>query len=100
MYTIIKKCFNNFNVNNNTDIGNILDVYNINNKLTYSLNNIKKYPITLLNPMCIIDGKEQPLSDKFIKVNLELKNKQILYEKEKLDNITIVNKLARENIMH
>ena len=100
MYTIIKKCFNNFNVNNNTDIGNILDVYNINNKLTYSLNNIKKYPITLLNPMRIIDGKEQPLSDKFIKVNLELKNKRILYEKEKLDNITIVNKLARENIMH
>jgi hypothetical protein len=43
IYTIIKNCFSDYSIKNRK-IENIIDVYNINNKMEYSLNKMSNYP--------------------------------------------------------
>ena len=44
IYTIIKTCFSMHMIENISDFGNIIDIYNINNKIVYSLNTESSFP--------------------------------------------------------
>ena len=62
--TIIQNCFCDFLVDN-TKIGTIVDVYNINNEIKFSLNKLDNYPHTILTPKEII--KDKIIPDKNVK---------------------------------
>jgi len=91
IYTIIKKCFFEFMVTG-VEIGNITEVFNINNKLTYSLTTQDKFPTIIKTSKGIINGKETTLktNEAYIKRNKE----RITYEKQKDDGMKIVNYIA------
>ena len=91
IYTIIKKCFFEF-MSTGVEIGNITEVFNINNKLTYSLTTQDKFPTIIKTSKGIINGKETTLktNEAYIKRNKE----RITYEKQKDDGMKIVNYIA------
>jgi hypothetical protein len=62
--TIIQNCFCDFLVDN-TKIGTIVDVYNINNEMKFSLNKIVNYPHTILSPKEIV--KDKIISENLVK---------------------------------
>jgi len=92
IYTIIKKCFFN-NLISNTDIGNIVDVFNMNNPIKYSLTKISLYPTQIIAPKTIIDGKVT----EHAKTRAEIK-KQITertkYEDNKAKSMKMINYIA------
>lgn len=77
IYTIIQKCFYNFIIDNDTDVGNITDIFNINNELKYSLTKYDKFHPRIkdeTNPNLAID--------------------RLAYEKQKENGLKIVNYIA------
>jgi hypothetical protein len=87
-FTIIKKCFYEYNVANaaNVNLGNIIDIYNIDNKITYSLSTIDKFPPAITSKMI-----EQ-------KTHMGAKRKK--YEKNKQKGLKIVNYISRNQISY
>ena len=84
IFTIIKLCFYEFDVNNRK-IGNIIDIYNVNNDMKYSINKLSDFPryIKELN-----SATQQ----------YDLKNDIIerkKFEKEKLNRLKIVNYISK-----
>jgi len=88
IYTIIKNCFYE-NLIVNTDVGNIVDVYNINNKMEYSLNKLELYPPILKNPKEIEKNIEK--TQAHIK---EFKIRRCKFEKERDVGMKTVNFIA------
>jgi hypothetical protein len=86
--TIIKTCFYEFFATN-AKIHNIIDVYNINNPMKYSLNSLALYPPVLKSPKYIENGVEkiQPFVKKFIEGRK-------LYEKQNIEGLKVVNFIA------
>lgn len=90
IYTIIKKCFYEF-LASIVDIGDITEVFNINNKLTFSLSKLEKFPSTILSKKGIVYDKKVTT-----KTNEQymLQNERYKYEKNKEDGMKIVNYIA------
>jgi hypothetical protein len=86
--TIIKNCFYEFFATN-VKIHNIIDVYNINNPMKYSLNSLEMYPPVLKSPKYIENGveKNQPFVKKFIEGRK-------IYEKQNIEGLKVVNFIA------
>jgi hypothetical protein len=83
-YTIIKNCFYD-NLVSNSNVGDIINVYNINNKIKYSLNTIEKYPPLIKEFKEIVNNKETSKDImKFIK-------DRKIHEKEKRDGLKVVS---------
>ena len=92
LYTIIKKCFSTYLVNELSIVGNIIDVFNIDNKLEYSLSKQSMFPDFISKPKSIVNNKivdlsTEPLMKQFNKTRLS-------YEKEKNDGLKVVNYIA------
>lgn len=90
MYTIIKKCFFDFIVSDNTDIGNITEVFNINNELKYSLSKLDTFP-SIIKDQTNEKSKDAINYDKIIANNIKYRKE---YEKQKESNMKIVNYIA------
>jgi len=88
LYTIIKNCFSGFLVDR---IEKITDVFNINNKLTFSLSKFDKFPNNITNPKDIVNGKEVATNNEFY---VKMKKRREIFEKEKHENLKIVNYIA------
>ena len=87
--TIINDCFYEFFASD-VKVHNIIDVYNINNPMKYSLNALDLYPPTLLAPKKLINGVEAPP-----KITLKpFIDDRKLYEKKKLSGLKVVNYIA------
>lgn len=80
IYTIIKKCFSEYNIKNKK-IGNITDIYNINNKMEYSLNKMDNYP------SFIKETENNKKRKAFIKIRKE-------FEKNKNNGLKTINFIA------
>lgn len=86
--TIINNCFYN-NLIEISDIGNIVDVYNIANKLSFSLNKIDNFPDT------ISDFKTLTHDNKIIYTDIsKVKNKRKQFEKTKIEGMKMINYIA------
>ena len=94
IYTILKECFYEFLVNDNID-AIIIDVFNINNKIEFSLTKLEKFPDIITDPKDIINGKITPITDKYY-IN-SIKERE-LYEKEKKSNMTVINYISQRQI--
>ena len=88
IYTIIKNCFYEHLILN-APIQNIIDVYNINNPLTYSLNQLDKFPPVIKTPRYIKNKKE--MIPYYIKIHNTLRKE---FEKEKSQGMVMVNYIA------
>lgn len=88
MHTIIKNCFYDY-LTINTTIGNIVDVYNINNPLKFSLNSLKLYPSILIDPKYIKNNKVMDPD-----YHIPFKKRREQFEKEKATGIKTVNYIA------
>lgn len=88
IYTIIKNCFYD-NLITNTPIQNIIDVYNINNPLTYSLNKLNNFPPVIKAPKYIKNKKE--IDNDNVKIHITIRK---LFEKEKDRGMLMVNYIA------
>lgn len=86
--TIIKNCFYDFSVQN-AKINNIIDVYNSNIQMKYSLNLLELYPPIIKDTKFLENGVEKtpPYMDIFIKNRKE-------YEKKKMKGLKVVNFIA------
>lgn len=92
IYTIIKQCFSNYLVANQ-DVGNIVEVYNINNKLQYSLNTSSQFPPELINNQSVVNGKV--INDPKLKQDINTHTKsRVAYEQEKMRGMKVVNYIA------
>lgn len=88
IYTIIKNCFYEFLTINST-IGNIIDIYNTGNKITYSLNKLELFPPILKDPKYIENNKEKtPDYPKRFKL------RRTLFEKEKDTGMKMISFIA------
>jgi hypothetical protein len=88
IHTIIKNCFNEF-LTSNSQIGNIIDIYNINNKMKYSLNKLDLFPPILKDPKYIENCKEKtPDYPKAFKL------RRNLFEKEKDTGMKMISYIA------
>ena len=92
MYTIIKKCFYE-NTVNNIEVGNIVDVFNINNKLEFSLESLSKYPDILKHPKIIENNKIVDKLETMTKVKI-FNKMRIKYENIRKNNMKMVNFIA------
>lgn len=92
IYTIIKKIFSN-NLVVNQNIGNITDVFNINNKLQYSLTKFSLFPPILTHPKSVVNGKiiEHSKTEPYVK---NYNNARIKYENDRYNNMKVVNYIA------
>jgi hypothetical protein len=88
IYTIIKNCFYDHLIINNP-IQNIIDVYNINNPLIYSLNKLDKFPLIIKDPKYIKNKKE--ISTNNIKYHTSHRKS---FEKEKNKGMSMINYIA------
>ena len=92
LFTIIKSCFYE-NTILHKKIGNIIEVFNINNKLTYSLTKLDTFP-ELITKNIIIDKK-------VIKDYTLLINSRKLHETKKNNGMKIINYIAnRQKTKH
>ena len=66
-------------IENISDFGNIIDIYNINNKIVYSLNTESSFPHIIYN------------QTKNLKLRIHYRRE---YEKTKLANLKMVNYIA------
>ena len=89
LYTIIKNCFSDFNAENN-EIGNIIEAFNINNELTYSLTKLSKFPKYIADTKSLNKASAET-------VNIAIKDRE-KFEKHKAENMKIVNKIAAKLI--
>lgn len=93
IYTIIKKTFFN-NLVSNTNIGNIVDVFNINNPIKFSLTKISLYPTHLIVPKRVLDGK---VTETTRALSEEIKQKiaeRTEYEDNKAKSMKMINYIA------
>lgn len=81
---IIESCFSNFIINNN--IGDIIDIYNINNELTYSINALSQFP-----PQLLVSEYNKKNNKDPTKFFIEARK---LYEKEKDEGFKTINYIA------
>ena len=88
IYNLIKHCFCENSVNN-IKINKIVDVYNVNNKIKYSLNKLDNYPPILKNPKQIV--KNKIVDETFHK---EFMKHRKTYESKKNDGMKVVNYIA------
>jgi hypothetical protein len=91
IYTIIKKIFSH-KLLSNTDISpkKIVDIYNYNNDIKYSLNSINKLPESFL------ELEKNKDNDKFIKNSIKRRQ---LYDEQSLQNykmLLVIKKRQRE----
>ena len=92
IFTIIKKCFDEYLLNEKTHIGNIVDVFNIDNEFKYSLTKYDMFPDIISKPKSIVNNKIVDLSDKpSIKLHAKARKK---HEAEKAAGMKIVNYIA------
>lgn len=88
IYTVIKECFSDFLITT-TPINNIIDVYNIDNELKYSLDKYDNFPPLIGDPKYIKNGRIKSIESakNFVKGRR-------LFEKEKDKGMKIVNYIA------
>jgi hypothetical protein len=86
--TIIEKCFYEFSIDN-TKLGNIIDVFNMDNDLKYSLNMLKNYPPIIKSSKVIVDGKEIN-TNKITRLNVRRK----MFEKERMKKMKTIAFIA------
>jgi hypothetical protein len=88
IHTIIQNCFCDFLISN-TKLGTIVDVYNINNELKYSLNKADNYPSAIADAKQIINGKIAPS-----KVDKNILANRKIFEAKKTTGMKMVNYIA------
>jgi hypothetical protein len=95
--TIIKQCFYDF-LTGTADIDNIIDIYNINNELKYSLNKYENYPPSVKDPKHIIDGKiisnPYKTTDKKVLNFTKIVNTRLTFEQNKDNGMKLINFIA------
>jgi len=92
IYTIIKKCFGEYELTDTTPLGDMIDVFNIDNELKYSLIKYDKFPDPIAKPKSVVNGKVTDLSIKpDIKVHFKSRKN---YETEKANGLKVVNYIA------
>jgi hypothetical protein len=92
LFTIIKSCFYEKNILHNKS-GNIIEVFNINNKLTYSLTKLDTFP-DLITKNIIVDKK-------IVKDYSKLISFRKLHESKKNNGMKIINYIAnRQKTKH
>ena len=79
IFTIIKNCFYEYSVIN-AEIGNIVDIYNINNELKFSLDKLELYPDRIKNDTI-----------SYIKYSKSSRN---IFEKQKQENMKTISYIA------
>ena len=90
--TVIKSCFGEYLISDKTTIGNIVDVFDVNNELKYSLTKYDKFPEIISNPKSIVGSKIIDLSNN---PGVKLLSKvRIEHEAEKNKGMKIVNYIA------
>jgi hypothetical protein len=89
LFIIIEKCFYEFSLDNMA-IGNIVDVFNMDNELKYSLNMLKNYPPILKTHKIPIDGK-LTVSSNIIKNRVKVRK---LFEKKRMKNMKTISYIA------
>jgi len=86
--TIIKNCFYNYLIET-SDMGNIVDIYNISNKLTFSLNKLDNFPDS------ISEYKELTHNNKITTIDItKIKNRRKKFEKKKVEGMKMINYIA------
>ena len=84
IFTIIKLCFYEFDVNN-SKIGNIIDIYNVNNDMKYSINKLSDFPPHIKE----LNSATQQYD---LKNDITARKK---FEKEKLNGLKIVDYISK-----
>ena len=83
-----------FLINDNID-AIIIDAFNINNKIEFSLTKLEKFPDIITDPKDIINGKITPITDKYYINKIKARE---LYEKEKKSNMSVINYISQRQI--